>query len=124
MPRKGGVPANLRPAQKGEVRNPYGARKTVGKINAELEAKGYTEASAKDITSCYMRLINVTKHQLTEMVADETQPVLVQVVGKAILSNRGFDIIDKMMDRSIGKSVQPIDATGEVQHNVTFKIIE
>jgi len=33
MPRKGGVPENLKPAKKGEVRNPKGRPKGSGKVN-------------------------------------------------------------------------------------------
>jgi hypothetical protein len=34
---------------------------------------------------------------------------LIRIVGKKILSEKGFDIIEKMLDRSLGKPNQSID---------------
>ena len=78
-------------------------RKTIASVNLDLEAKGYKEATAKDIFSCYLRLVNLPIPELKLMVEDEKQPVMTRVVGKAILSGKGFDIIEKMFDRGIGK---------------------
>lgn len=87
-------------------------RKTINKINLDLEADGYTEATEKDIKSCYLRLINVSIDELQKMVKDGSeQPSLVRVVGKAILSGKGFDVIEKMLDRTIGKATNSIDVT-------------
>ncbi len=110
MSKIGGNPQNLIPAKKGEVRNPKGGpRKTINVINSELEAEGYTEASKQDILSCYLRLINTTIPQIEDMVKDKTQPALIRVVGKAILSGKGFDVIDKMLDRGIGRAPENIN---------------
>jgi len=112
MPRKGGVPSNLIPARKGEIRNPNGGpRKTISIVNSELEKQGYTEASKQDITSCYLRLIQIPVPELTKMVSDNSQPSLVRIVGKAVLSGKGFDVIEKILDRGIGKAANSIDVT-------------
>jgi len=79
-------------------------RKTISKVNIDLEEAGATEASKKDITSCYLRLIQLTIPELKAKVKDSEQPALVIIVGKAILSGKGFDIIEKMLDRSIGRA--------------------
>lgn len=87
-------------------------RKTINAINIDLENSGYTEATEKDIKSCYLRLINVSIDELQKMVKDGSeQPSLVRVVGKAILSGKGFDVIEKMLDRTIGKATNSIDVT-------------
>ena len=94
--------------------NPQNAgrkRKTISSVNLELEANGYTEASTVDIRSCYLRLINIDLRELTLMVAATEQPAMVRIVGKAILSGKGFDVIEKMLDRSIGKPDQKTDLT-------------
>ena len=79
-------------------------RKTISSVNLELEKIGATEANKKDITSCYLRLIQLTIPELENKVKDGTQPALIRIVGKAILSGKGFDIIEKMLDRSVGKT--------------------
>ncbi len=86
-------------------------RKLVGTVNIELENKGVKEVSKEEIKSCYLRLINLEIDELQEMIEDKNQPVLIRVVGKNILSGKGFDIIDKILDRSIGKSEQQTDIT-------------
>jgi len=79
-------------------------RKSIASVNLELEKKGYKAANKKDIVDCYLRLMNIDLPKLTEMVKDEKQPAMVRIVGKAILSGKGFDIIEKMLDRGIGKA--------------------
>lgn len=86
-------------------------RKLVGTVNKELEEKGVKEASSEQIKSCYLRLINLEIEELQSMVEDKEQPVLIRVVGKNILSGKGFEIIDKILDRSIGKPTQQTDIT-------------
>lgn len=87
-------------------------RKTISKVNIDLEEAGATEASKKDITSCYLRLIQLTIPELKAKVKDSEQPALISIVGKAILSGKGFDIIEKMLDRSIGRA----DASGNLDN--------
>lgn len=89
-------------------------RKTISSVNKDLENIGIKEATRADIVSCYMRLIQLSIPELTGMVGDEKQPALIRIVGKAILSGKGFDVIEKVLDRGIGKSDQKIELTGEV----------
>ena len=49
-------------------------------------------------------MIQLTIPELKAKVKDSEQPALVIIVGKAILSGKGFDIIEKMLDRSIGRA--------------------
>jgi len=88
-------------------------KKTVNAVNAELESLGHTEASKQDILSCYLRLINLTIPELGIKVKDINQPALIRVIGKAILSAKGFDVIEKLLDRGIGKASEHITTTHE-----------
>jgi hypothetical protein len=88
-------------------------RKTISSVNLELENLGYTEATKQDITSCYLRLIQIPIPELESKVKDGTQPALVRIVGKAILSGKGFDVIEKILDRGIGKATGTIEVTGK-----------
>ena len=84
-------------------------RKTIAIVNLELEKSGYTAANQKDIIDCYMRLINIDIPELSKMINDNNQPAMVRIVGKAIVSGKGFDVIEKMMDRSLGKATSNLD---------------
>jgi hypothetical protein len=115
MPRKGGVPENLIPAKKGEIRNPHGGnRKTISLVNIELEKQGYNEATKQDIVSCYLRLIQLPIPELKKMVDSGVNiPSLVRIVAKSILSGKGFDVIEKILDRGIGKAINITELTGK-----------
>ena len=94
-------------------------RKMIADVIDELEKQGIKAATKADIQDIYMRLINVEIPELEQIVKDPTQPVLVRIVGKNILSGKGFDIIEKMLDRSIGKAEQKMDiTTGGVALNI------
>ena len=87
-------------------------RKSIASVNLELEAKGYKAASKQDIVDCYLRMISIDLPELTEMIKDDKQPAMVRIVGKAILSGKGFDVIEKMLDRGIGKADSKLTLEG------------
>ena len=117
MARKGGTPENLIPIKKGERLNPNGRpRKLITDVIKQLEELGIKPATKPDIQDIYMRLINVDIPELEKIVKDTTQPALVRIVGKNVLSGKGFDIIEKMLDRSIGKAMNSIDLNANVQN--------
>jgi len=86
-------------------------RKTISKVNIELEEMGYPEANKNDIVSCYLRLIQIPIPELTKKINDANQPALIRIVGKAILSGKGFEVIEKLLDRSLGRPTQQVDTT-------------
>jgi len=88
-------------------------RKTIAKVNIELQDKGYPEATKNDIISCYLRLIQVEIPQLTKLIESKEQPALIRIVGKAILSGKGFDVIERVLDRGIGKATNSLDVKVE-----------
>ena len=83
-------------------------------INEQLELEGYMEATKKDIISCYLRLINVPIPELEKMIKDGDQPALIRVVGKAVLGGKGFDVVEKILDRIIGKATETISIKREL----------
>lgn len=87
-------------------------RKSIASVNLDLEANGYKAANKQDIIDCYLRLINIDLKELGKMVAEDTQPAMVRIVGKAILSGKGFDVIEKLLDRGIGKADSKLTLEG------------
>tara|TARA_R110001632_G_scaffold76830_1_gene174116 strand:+ start:96 stop:497 length:402 start_codon:yes stop_codon:yes gene_type:complete len=86
-------------------------RKSISSVNIELEAKGIKAASKRDILDCYLRLINIDLKELGAMVKDEEQPAMIRIVGKSIMSGKGFDVIEKVLDRGIGRPDNNVDVT-------------
>jgi hypothetical protein len=84
-------------------------RKLISETINELKAEGVVETSTTEIKAVYLMLINLTIPELEQRVKDSKQSALVRIVGKAILSNKGYEIIEKMLDRAIGKAENKID---------------
>jgi hypothetical protein len=104
--------SNLKPFDKGQSGNPNGRpRKLISETINELKAEGVVETSTTEIKAVYLMLINLTIPELEQRVKDGKQSALVRIVGKAILSNKGYEIIEKMLDRAIGKAENKIDHT-------------
>jgi hypothetical protein len=107
---KGGRGGIIVQAEKGETANPNGRpRKTISSVNKELEEQGIKPTTANEIKDIYLRLVNMEMTELKALVENQKQPALIRIVGKKILSEKGFDIIEKMLDRSLGKPNQSID---------------
>jgi len=107
---KGGRGGIIVQAEKGETANPNGRpRKTINSVNKELEDQGIKPTTANEIKDIYLRLVNMEMTELKALVENQKQPALIRIVGKKILSDKGFDIIEKMLDRSIGRATQQIN---------------
>ena len=97
-------------------------RRLISTVNAELEERGYTEASKAEILSCYLRLIQLSMDELEAISKDKKENGLVYVVAKAIVSGKGFEVIEKMLDRTIQKAVQPVEVQGGgIHHVISFE---
>lgn len=103
---------NLKPFKPGQSGNPNGQpRKTINSVNKELENRGVSTATPFDIKECFLKLINLSTSELEELCDDDKQPSMIVIVAEAILSGKGFDVIEKMLDRAIGKAEQKTDVT-------------
>lgn len=101
--------ANLIPAKKGEIRNPNGRpKKFVSEILGQLKEAGYENIKPTQITDIYETLISVDRETLYNLAGEEKQPMIIRIVAKGILSNKGFDIIERMLDRVHGKATQTV----------------
>jgi hypothetical protein len=104
---------------KGETANPNGRpRKLVSDVIKELENQGVKPVTKQEIQDVYMRLINLEMPDLEAKVKDGKQPALVRIVGKAILSGKGYEVVERMLDRSIGKPDSKIEHTGDMAINI------
>ena len=109
-------------AQKGDVLNPKGPTpKLLSTITAELRAKGYERATANQVADAFETLLNVPEDVLADMVKDKTKPMSLRIVGKAMLTAKGWEVLQAMLDRAHGKAKQGVDhTTNGKEITVTF----
>jgi len=112
---------NNKPFKKGQSGNPNGRpRQLVGQVLYDLKEKGISPVSPDQVKGIYETLINCTIAEITEKAKDEQQSALVRIICKAILSGKGFEVLEKLIDRAHGK---PIQKTNIELENNTYKII-
>ena len=92
--------------KKGQSGNPKGPKKgLVTTILAELKQDGELVGRSL-VEQTYQVMLSLTQAQLTEIASDKKQPMINRIVSREMLSKKGFEIIEKMMDRANGKPTQ------------------
>ena len=98
--------------EKGESGNPEGRPpRLLSTITAELRSKGYERATANQVADAFETLMNVPQDELAKMVKDEKAPMSLRIVGKAMLTAKGWEVLQAMLDRAHGKAKQSMDMT-------------
>lgn len=102
----------LKPFKPGESGNPFGRpKKLVGQILDDLRASGYQPVTKSQISDVYQTLIILPEEDLKLIANDKDQPMLNRIIVKAILGGKGFENIEKILDRAQGKAMQSNDIT-------------
>jgi hypothetical protein len=86
-------------------------RKLVSTVIADMQKKGIQPATAGEIKQLYLCLLNNTKEEIQAIAEDETQPQINRIVAKAMMSEKGFEVIAEILNRAIGKAQQFVDHT-------------
>ena len=103
---------NARKFKKGQSGNPAGPPpRLLSTITAELKSKGYERATANQVADAFETLMNVPQDELAKMVKDEKAPMSLRIVGKAMLTAKGWEVLQAMLDRAHGKAKQSMDMT-------------
>ncbi len=109
---KGRNGGTLHALEKGESGNLDGRPpKLLSTITAELKAKGYERATANQVADAFETLMNVPEDELRKMVNEGKSPMSLRIVGKAMLTAKGWEVLQAMLDRAHGKAKQAIDHT-------------
>jgi len=95
----------------GDPGGPGRPPKLLSTITAELKAKGYERATANQVADAFETLMNVPEDELRKMVNEGKSPMSLRIVGKAMLTAKGWEVLQAMLDRAHGKAKQAIDHT-------------
>lgn len=94
-------------------------KKGVNAVNAELTKKGYEPARKFEVEQVYMQLVNLPQEMLEKLLKDKKQPMIVRIVIRNMLhSTKGFEILEKILDRWIGKPTTNIEAKTDTTHHI------
>jgi hypothetical protein len=98
---------------KGESGNPNGRpRKLVADVINDLKAKGITPVKPHQIIEAYEALLNSPEEDIVATVNNKDLPYFIRLVASAMTSKgKGFEIIERMIDRAHGKATFKADVT-------------
>lgn len=105
--------ANLMPPyQKGDGhKGPGHPKKTIRRIKDVAADNGCAIPTANEIMDCYRTMLGLNEAAIKQVVEDKGRPMLERIVAKEILGKRGYDVIEKIIDRVCGKPKQLTDIT-------------
>jgi len=98
--------------EKWETANPnWRPKKWISLVNKQLREQGYDPAKKKDIEETYLQMLQLTETELKKLFLDPKQPMLIKILASNMSNtSKNFDVVEKMLDRWIGKSIQTVQA--------------
>ena len=105
--------ANLKKgmAKKGDVLNPKGRpRKTIRTMISDFEKAGLIIPTNDEVGKMYLYIATLNEAELQALLRDKEQPMMTRIIAKGVLSKKGLDVIDRIVNRAYGQQ-QHIDIT-------------
>lgn len=98
--------------KKGKSGNPKGRPPlTVQSICKQLKKEGYKEFGKSDVAKVYLYCMSMGEERMKQLVNNKETPFIVRLCIKSLLSKKGFEYAEKMLDRSLGKVGDKLDIT-------------
>lgn len=89
-----------------------------------LEAEGYKPISSEEVKKVYTFLIALDQEKLAEIGKDAEMPMIFRILAKSIFGNKGFDILERMIDRAYGKAINKHEVSGKVETDLSKLSLE
>ena len=97
--------------KKGKVTKPKGRpRSTIRTMIADFEKQGLIVPTNEEIGKMYMYIASLNEKELGDLLQNKDLPMMTRIIAKGILSKKGLDVIDRIVNRTYG-SQQHIDIT-------------
>lgn len=108
---------NLKPFVKADPRiNRKGRpKKLVSTVLDELAAEGYVPITKAQVEMTYKNMISLGEDKLREIGMNKELPMIFRILAREILKTRGFDVVERMIDRVHGKPKENLKVDGEVK---------
>lgn len=108
--------------KKGTSGNPKGRpKKFVSAVLEEIKKNG--ESITKSILQeIYTTMMALNEADLKEIVHHKELPMMYRIIAKELLSKKGFDIIEKMLDRAHGKPTVIQEVSGKLDTSVNIEL--
>lgn len=102
--RKGMIP-------KGKSGNPKGRpRSTIRTMIKEFEDAGLVVPSNEEMGKMYLYIATLNEEELKKLLNDKELPMMTRIIARGILSKKGLDVVDRIVNRAYGNQ-QHIDIT-------------
>ncbi len=103
----------IRQSEKGDpALHPEGRPKSaLRRLLDEWTAQGRGKTSKADIDLAYLTALEMDEDEMKRVASDKTAPMLVRIACRQLLKERGFDIMERMLDRAHGRAMQKTDVT-------------
>lgn len=88
-------------------------KKLVGQMIEQLKAHGVERVTNYNIVEAFELLVNLTENELKAITLDADAPMIMRIVAKNMLGGKGFEIIEKMLDRAHGKPRLGVDHSAQ-----------
>jgi len=95
-----------KPRHKFPKGNKYGKGKPpklVASVLNELAEEGYEPLKSHQIKEVYLQLVTLPEDKLKDIVNDKEVGMIFRIIAKNVLGNKGFEIIERILDRAVGK---------------------
>jgi hypothetical protein len=88
-------------------------RKLISFVNTNLKKEGYKTASLDEVKEAYLTIINLPLSKIMDIARKENDeyPLLYKLIAKELTGKRGAEMLEKVLDRALGKAIQSIDHT-------------
>lgn len=107
--------------KKGQSGNPHGRPPTLtNALINELYSLGYEKVQASQIKEAYLTMLNLPINKIHEIVNDDQSPAMLRIVGRQLLSPKGFEAIETLLQRALGQPKQEHEIT---QHSREMPIV-
>lgn len=81
------------------------SRKQFSVILSEVENLWYKRPSNSEIAQLCWLLLSLSEAELKRIERDDEFPIIMKIIAARLLSNRGFETVEKILDRIYGKTI-------------------